>query len=62
MILNLLPSAKTLFPNEVTFIGSGWRYLLEDHHSTHNIVLEWNFSVNLFRIRAIPRTRPKVWP
>lgn len=34
-ILHLPTSAKTRFPNEVTFIGSKWIYLLESHHLVH---------------------------
>lgn len=30
---NLITSAKTFFPNKITFPGSGWTHLWEDQHS-----------------------------
>lgn len=47
--LNLITSSKTLFPNEVTFTGTGVRrsiYLLVKHNLTYNRVV-W----------VVPRTR-----
>ena len=34
----LITSAKTLFPNEITFWGFGWTWILEGRYSTHYII------------------------
>lgn len=57
-ILNVITSAKTLFPSEVPFSGSGtWIYFFAAHRAAHYTILCARFSLNkeFFCSNNLPR-------